>query len=189
MIWESQYWRDDLHRRALVLRDKKRQRRWSSISFGLLEQTVMLGFYSIRKLAEAHKIPRSKYEQPVNLFFYHAKGKPVTMLNWHNLDDLYDVNVPSETREPLSFVSNQIIHSFIFMPILEAKHGLDRIVFNSDRTRKAGIYCIKVDEVIRVFTSVSGSYVGKGTYFHLTKDGGLKVMTDEEVNSSFESDS
>ena len=181
MIWDSQYWRDDLHRRAVVLRDKQRQRRWGQASFGRLEQTVMLGFYAIRKLAEARKIPDAKFSQPVHLHTFSAKGKVVTLLNWHKLDELYDVNDPRETREALSFVCNQIIHSYVFTPIFRKGGGLESIAFNSDRTRSSRLYSIAVDEMIRLFTSISGSYVGKATYFRVSEDGDLTVMTEEEV--------
>jgi len=179
LIWESKYWRDDLHRRAQALRNKQKQHRWFDASFGRLEQTIMLAFYSIRKLAEAKKIPDSQFQQSVELLFYSAIGKPVTLLNWHNLDELYKVQEPSGLVKPLSFVANQIIHSFVFVPILTPSRTLDGIAFNSDKTRQSGVFCIKIDEIIRILNSVSGSYVGKATIFRSTESGQLKIVTEE----------
>ena len=56
MIAESYYWKRELLRVAARLRRRLTQRRWPEASFSVVEMDLMVGFYAIRKLAEAKKI-------------------------------------------------------------------------------------------------------------------------------------
>ena len=94
MIDESCYWKNDLLKEADALRDRKKQRRWPEVSFARLEQTIMLGFYSIRKLIEASKLSDSTIYEEIPITTYPWSGKTVTRMNWHKLDQLYDLDSP-----------------------------------------------------------------------------------------------
>ena len=56
MIWESAYWKEELLRQAEDLKKRSTQTKWSERSLARLEKTIMIGFYSIRKLIEAKKV-------------------------------------------------------------------------------------------------------------------------------------
>ncbi|HEX9938589.1 MAG TPA: hypothetical protein VGB15_15735, partial [Longimicrobium sp.] len=80
MIWESSYWKEDLLKQAEALRKRTTQRRWPEISFARLEQAVMLGFYSIRKLVEARKLSDHVASSAIPVTTYPPTGKPITYL-------------------------------------------------------------------------------------------------------------
>ena len=56
MIWECSYWKEDLLRHTAALRKRTQQRLGRDRSLAQLEQTVMIGFYSIRNLLEVKKL-------------------------------------------------------------------------------------------------------------------------------------
>ena len=56
MIWESAYWKEELLGHARRIRRRQALKRWGDCASAGLEKDVLIGFYSIRKLIEAHKV-------------------------------------------------------------------------------------------------------------------------------------
>lgn len=154
MIWESAYWKEDLLRLARDLERRKNQKHWSERSSALLEKTVMLGFYAIRKLIEAHKISTEIVERPLALVAFPWLGKPVTFMNWHRFQEKYDFQNPREIEKSLRFLCNQLVHSYVFAQFLQENGGLDAVVFNSDRTRHESLFKIPVASLISLFAEI-----------------------------------
>jgi len=159
VIWESGYWKENLLRQSLMLRKKQQQRRWTERSFALLEQVVMLGFYSIRKLAEAHKISDEIVRLSVPLMAFPWKGKPVTSMNWHRLTELYDMGLGKPVKRSLLFLCHQVVHSYIFSPLFEDKY-LAGVFFSSDRQRHKSLYLIKTNNIVTLFDLVANNDPG-----------------------------
>lgn len=176
VIFESSYWRDHLHRQARFLRDKTTQKRWPEASFAKLEREVMIGFYSVRKLHEAQKISNRTFEYPVQLSSYRARGKAVGHLNWHRIDELYELSNSAQIEKPLSFIVNQLIHSFVFLPIFGEDGGVEKIAFNSDRTKGKTLYALPLIGIAEIFAMVAGRYLHKVQYARLTPDGELEMI-------------
>jgi hypothetical protein len=158
MIHESRYWKDDLLKQADALRGRKRQRRWPEVSFARLEQTIMLSFYSIRKLIEASKLSDSTVTQQIPLITYPWTGKTVTRINWHKIHQLYALGSPSNESRDLLFLCHQIVHSYVFMPVFDDSGSLDGIMFTSDRQRNQRLYSMTLDAIIELFERVGNDY-------------------------------
>lgn len=158
MIAESYYWKNDLLKQADALRTRKSQRRWPEVSFARLEQTVMLGFYSIRKLIEASKLSNSTFEQELPLTTYPRIGKNVTRMNSYKLDQLYNFASQSTDSRDVLFICHQIVHSFVFMPAFDEDGKLDVILFTSDRHRNQRLYSITLEQIIQLFDQVGNDY-------------------------------
>ena len=160
MIWESHYWKNDLLKQAESLRKRKQQRRWSEVSFARVEQTVMLGFYSIRKLIEAAKLSNTTVDQQLQLATYPWRGnKPVHKMNWHKIDELYDLSSSSQEDRDLLFICHQIVHSFVFILSFDDEDGgLAGLLFTSDRHRHQQLYGLGIDRVIGLFEQVGKDY-------------------------------
>jgi hypothetical protein len=157
MIWETDYWKSDLLRRATRLEARRVQRRWSRLSAGKLEQEIMLGFYSIRKLMDAHCVPDDLVAAGMPLRRCPAVGRRVTYLNYHRFPDLYDFSQPAVVSQSLRFVCNQIVHSYVFAPQFGEDGQLEAVLFNSDRNRSREILIAAIRDVARVFRAVGGS--------------------------------
>ena len=154
MIWESAYWKEELFRNAKRLRRRKTQQRWTERSHAGLEKDVMIGFYSIRKLIESHKISDELRDRLVPLQCYPWSGKEVTYMNWDKLDRNYDLESPELLQQSVAWISNKLVHSFVFMAKCSEGGGLESILFNSDHTRRKYLYKIEIDRLINLFEEV-----------------------------------
>jgi len=171
MIWESHFWKDDLLKYAAVLQKKTRQKVWRESSGVVVEKTVFLGFYSIRKLFEAKKLSTSFESLEIPALIYPPTGKVVTLMNWHRTEELFEVEKPKMARMALPYLANQVIHSFIFHHGVNERGGLSFILLASDHQRKKGLYRISIRQVISVFRKVGKDYPSRGEY-HLNRSTG-----------------
>ena len=159
MIFESAYWKDDLLRRSSLLKQYMGQKRWSGASFAKLEQTVMIGFYSIRKLVEATKLTNALTGASVSMRRYPSRGKPVTRLNKHKVDQLYDLDAPEKQNLALLDLCHQFVHSYIFTPVLDESGGLSAVWVASDHQRSRALFEIEVKTMIGIFEKVGNDKV------------------------------
>lgn len=148
MIHEARYWERDLARIASELERRQEQRVWRKGSYAALERLIMLGFYSTRKLIEAHWAdPKLKSEQ-VHLTTYPSLNKEMDWRWWPEVDEYFDLSHPSPRKQPLEFVCNQIIHSFVFTPAFRARQ-LSGIYFCSYE-RRDPVNRVELSEMVRV---------------------------------------
>jgi len=157
MIWESSYWKDPLLDLVKRIKSWESRKDFDEPDFVEIELQIMIGFYSVRKLIEAKKL-----SDQVALARISAKSFPnlkdVNLLNWHHIDTFYDLNNPKETRLPLRFVANQLIHSYVFIIDEEEEGGFSGIFFCSDNKRNEELFHVSSKEFKRVFELVGSDY-------------------------------
>ena len=175
MISDSTYWKKTLSAHAELLNTKMQQRHWRDESYLKVEQAVMMSCYIVRKLAEAKKITAASYQRPIDLQTFSATGMTVDALNNHRLDELYDINAGIGTMKPFSYVANQLIHSYTFVPVFIEKNMLHGITFNSDKSKSKELYMVKLRTLIEVFAECANSALSSITYFRL-ENGELTVV-------------
>ncbi|NQT51687.1 hypothetical protein HQ576_06545 [bacterium] len=159
MIWDSAPWKTELLRIAVRFRKRLRQRRWPEQSLVCVEKDVLIAFYVIRKLIEARsKLSTSTASDMLELKAYVATGKPITLLNWHRLDELYDFSCPRSQRRDVLFVCNQVIHSYVFMVAASESEAFSGILFSSDRERNKCLYELSATRLIRLLEKVASDY-------------------------------
>jgi hypothetical protein len=180
VIHDSSYWKDALRKHAQALNAKLEQRVWRESSFSKFEQSVMLSCYIVRKLAEARKIADAKFQLPLEMRSFRATGKTVDFLNSHNLDALYNLSDGVRVTQPLSYVVNQIIHSYIFKPAFVSPGKIRSVAFNSDRSKSKELYMLELRPLIEAFADCADSYISKATYFRLS-NGELQVISEDEL--------
>lgn len=154
MIYESSYWKDDLLKRAQLLRKRHIQKRWSEKSLARIEQTIMLGFYSIRKLIEAKKLTDAIAFYRLTVISFPWKGYPVNKMNRVSIDILYDLEKSQSITKNIEFFCNQFIHSYVFVYSFDESNLLYGIYVNSDRERHKNLYLVEVDQIIHLFEVV-----------------------------------
>jgi len=158
VIWESYYWKNDLCKRAAWLQKRLSQKRWVEASFARLEQCIMLGFYSIRRLIEARKLSDITITHQLRVSAYSSFGKPVTLYNWHNLDQLYDLDSGQPISRDVRFLCNQFIHSYVFLPAFRENGSLASILVASEYERSRSLYDVAVAQIIGLFELVGIDY-------------------------------
>lgn len=159
MIYKSRFWKDDLIKQANSLRAKTKQKRWTEASSARLEQAIMLGYYSIRKLVESQKLSNSVINQKITTKAYPWKGKPVTRVNWVKIDELYDLESPQTITKDLLFFCHQFIHSYVFWESFwDDTHLLEGVLVSSDRERHHYLYSLHINHIIELFEQIGNDY-------------------------------
>ena len=158
MIYESHYWKDDLLRSAKSLESRVAQKRWHQATFASVERTVMIGFYSLRKLIESSKIDDKISNFSVPLTGYPATSKLVTRKNWTNWWELYDLNQPRSCKLKLVLLCHQFIHSYVFSCDFLENGQFAGVLVSSDRERNRVLYSISITEIVRIFEAAGQSY-------------------------------
>ena len=167
MIGESFYWKEDVLRQAAALKKKVKQQRWSDRSYAQLEKTVMLGFYSIRKLIEAKKLTADVLKHHLNVISFPSFGKAVTLLNWHKFERLYDFNRPNEQKRALTWLCNIFVHSYIFAPAFNEHSRLQGLFFNSDFNKSRALYFVGLFDVINLFEVIGNDNANYAEIFQM----------------------
>lgn len=157
MIWESQFWKDDLLRKAQSFDKRRTQRRWPEASLAKIEQDVMLAAYSMRKLVEAEQLSDDVKHSSMKVRTFAATGKAVTRLNWHRLEELYELDAPAAGSISLRDLCNQFVHSYVFVPEL-GDGGLQGFLVASDRERSARLFGVALVDFIQVLRRVGTGY-------------------------------
>jgi len=133
-----------------------------------------LAAYAIRKLMEA-KLLSTDY-RPIDVRVFPAKGKPVTLMNWHNIDDLYDFGCPHDETIPLRDLCNQLIHSYVFMPLISSKTGpVKSVIFTSDRQRNNSLYEVSLATLSSVLRTMGNDYPSNSEFSFDSRSGDYQV--------------
>jgi len=164
MIWESAYWKDDLLKSARILKKKRHQKVWRESSWALVEKTVMIGFYVVRKLMEARKLSDAVIHQKIPVESHLHRGRPVTLTNWDHIDRHYDLDSSHQTQRTLAWLSNQMIHSYIFIVSVDDECGMDGIFFVSDKERNKAIHYLPVERIVEVFETIANNSPWRAQY-------------------------
>jgi hypothetical protein len=178
MIWESHFWKDDLLKKAAKLRKAKTKERWSEADLARLEQTLMLGFYAVRKLHEAAKLSTAVMKHRIPLLSFPWSGKQVTRWNWHKFDQLYVFESGATQERDFGFVCNQIIHSFVFIASFDEEGRLHAILFTSDHQRHESLFQAGIDQIADLFDLVGRDYPNHGRYIRDPKTGDEDVLAE-----------
>lgn len=126
----------------------------------------MLSCYIARKLYESKKITDDKFHVLVDVKIQPNKGKKVDHRNRLDLEKLYELEKFANDKKKFSFVANQIIHSFVFIPIFDRQGYLSEVAFNSDFTKEENLFRVKVVDLIKIFSKISDSYIYEVSYFY-----------------------
>jgi hypothetical protein len=158
MIWESRYWKNDLLRNAVYLKKKMMCQRWTESTMANFEKTIMIGFYIIRKLLEAKKLSGDTIAYTFRAITYRCKNKNVNILNWHKVIELYNLENGVKEDLDLRYVSNKIIHSFVFIGVFGENNNIEAVMFNSDQSKNEKLYSINVIDIIYLFEKAGNDY-------------------------------
>jgi hypothetical protein len=152
MIWESWYWRKDLRKFADSLRKRTKQTRWPDAALARCEQTVMVGFFYVRKLIESRKLSRDFAVRQIPVISYPARGKHIHLMNVHRgLNELFDLDAPMKGSIKVEDLANQLIHSYIFYLFTEEDGPLRGILVASDRIRNRELFEISAGDLVSIF--------------------------------------
>ena len=170
------FWQKKLQSLSISIKNRKD---FKSNSYNIdaeLEFNVMSGFYIIRKLIEHKKLTNKFISTNIKgSKFPFLIGKKITPFNDHKWPEFYDFENKIKAKFDISFLCNQFIHSFYFIPsevfvedrinetlknasgedyhalckIQKRKH--QGILFNSDDKKQEYLFEIDIDKIANIF--------------------------------------
>ena len=178
MIHDHAAWVSELQRNVSFLYEKKDQRIWRSQSYIALEKRLMISCYIIRKLYDSKHISKAEFNGLVKLNQYNSLGLKAPFQQSRKINEFYELETPRKIEKPLSFVVNQIIHSFSFVFVFKAKNEIEGFAFNSDKTKRDALFLVTFSELIDVLSPIAGIYMGE-TQLIQREDGAWEVLSEE----------
>ncbi|EKT4494620.1 MULTISPECIES: hypothetical protein [Pseudomonas] len=155
MIYESEDWKKPLLRTARWLEVTRVKEGSEGRIFAKAEREIFVSFYAVRKLIDTYKIS----EQTKKLKFqlpYHpiVVGKTVDYLNRHDILEAYDTTKRCTEIRDLTFVANQVIHSYVFEFATNENLGIDGVFVASDTSRHQRLYYYSMGLILSIFRAV-----------------------------------
>lgn len=155
---ESCYWKEDILKYARQLRKNDKPKRWSEKQAVLFEKELMIAFFCVRKLFEAHKVSSLSRKYKAEVYTTPRTKKKINLVNTHDIDDLYDFDREKETKKSILFIVNQFIHSFTIVPYRTPPEPWQGVVVCSDYESDNAIYRLRIEEIIKIFEVVGKDY-------------------------------
>ena len=155
MIWESEPWKLYITGRIKSLQRRRFQRRWSGTSFAALEQDIFFSAYAVRKLVEAYKISDEVEAECIWALSHLPSSGDVDVMNWHRIEEHYDLATSTEVGLTLRQYCNQIIHSFIFIVTFAEDELLDGFFVASDFEKKHRLLYFTIEDIVKLLDKVA----------------------------------
>jgi hypothetical protein len=155
---ESCYWKEELTRVSRSLRAVPKPPRWTERGHCIIERDIMIGFFIVRRMIELHKISSATRDTVLRVFSVPARGKTVTRMNRHDIEELYDLERERhETKKPL-YMSNQFIHCYTSFVARDESRNWSDVFVVSDFDRNSCIWRVPIPEIQRLFATVAKDY-------------------------------
>src|SRR5262249_3592065 len=135
--------------------------RFSQRRANRFERAAMLAVFSVRVLIERHRLSEEFLRLRIPVGAYPKRvAKPVTWLNSHRIDELYDLSTHSMRSIRPLFLCNQIIHSYILLPVQDRK-SFSHILVCSDFERNRFLYFMSVPDVVSFIRQTASDYASR----------------------------
>ena len=122
------------------------------------EKEIIISFFLIRKLFEAHKVSSKSSSYKAEVYSYAPSGKRITKLTQHSIDEIYDLDNEKRVRKKIVFIANQLIHSCTLFAYRNEDRNWGGVYACSDFERNKTIYRIPIEEIISIFKLVGNDY-------------------------------
>jgi len=163
MIYESYYWKNELYKNYKCLVNFRNLKRIKNESFGNMEKAIMMSAYIIRKLNDAEKIPFTFIIESIKLRRYKANNRVIDHMNFHRINENYQLNNGIIEKCKWNYIFNQLIHSFTFSPIFD-KNKFCGILFNSDFSKNKYLYYLNIKDIIKIILKISEGSIVEAHY-------------------------
>jgi hypothetical protein len=155
---ESCYWKEDLLAHSKRLAPVTKPSRWTEGLAVRFEREIIISFFCIRKLFDEHKVSSASKSHKAIVYISKSKGKNVTRMNSHRIDELYDFENEKEEKKGIYFLTNQFVHSYIIFPYRNEDRNWGGLFICSDYERNSMLLRIGIDEVRKILNVVGSDY-------------------------------
>lgn len=131
---------------------------WTDSRLEQLERDIFHAFFTIRKLGESRKLSDALVVRPIPVQRFRPTGKNVTLISRHDIWELYDLEHPAKATRTLSFLCNQLIHSYVFSLFVDTRRSTSSFYFSSDREKRVALYRMTRGTFCNVLRMVGNNY-------------------------------
>lgn len=174
---ESWYWKEDLLAHAKRLSPVKKPKRWSERAVVSFEKELMVSFFMVRALLERGKLSSKVRSHKFSVVRYPWKGKQVTRLNYHDIDELYDLKAGIDATVNVNFISNQFVHARAIYASRDQTRNWSHVLLCSDLEQKKGVYSVAVPEIQSLFHLVARDWLQWSSMVYDEALGDYRVAT------------
>ena len=161
---ESCCWKEELKRISKLLRPVAKPGRWTERSHCIVERDIMIGFLIVRRLIELTKVSHKVRDFRMDVYSAPNRGKPVTLLNRGDVDELYDIkNERKQTKKPL-YLSNQFIHAYMSFVARDETRNWDSMFVVSDFDRNDCIWRIPISTIRNLFKLAAYDHIYSASF-------------------------
>ena len=148
---ESTYWRDELRKELVWLKEHQKYRRWSEKQLVLYGRRLILVAFQVRSLLERPKVNDRARNTRMPVVRYKKIGeRPFTLIGSGFPEDRFDVKNPEESDLSALDVCNQLIHHYWMQTWSEGTAFKAMLVF-SDYMRNKWAYEFLVSDLLALF--------------------------------------
>jgi hypothetical protein len=176
MIWESKGWKDELLANARSIETLRFKRRSERRSF-LLERAVFISVYVMRKLWEARKLSTSWEGRQIPCIFHPLKRREPDRLNWHRIDEHFNLNISKPNALTAIEFCHRLIHSYVFVEVEGAKQSIIGFYFASDQTKRRGLWFVDIRDLLDLLRETGRDYPSSAHMVRHPKTGEWIVWT------------
>ena len=157
MIWESRPWKNELLAKAYLLKKLATKRRSARREFEI-ERAVFLSVYIMRKLWEAGKLSSTCERRKIPCIFHRPKNRAPDRLNWHRIDELYNLDVSESDQLTSIDFCHRLIYSYIFILVEGPRKTLAGYFFASDHTKGRGLWFVRQVDLLMLLSETGRDY-------------------------------
>jgi hypothetical protein len=165
MIWESSYWKSDLIKIGKKLEKRKAQKKWPDSSSANTEKDIMISAFMIRKLFDSNKIDQRMNNKEIEAVTYKSNGKQINWMKNLFPERYFDLENPKNEKVKLKDICNQIVHSYIFMLLMNENNNLFSFWYVSDYNKFKYLIELKLDDYINVLNEIGNYWPTSEHYF------------------------
>lgn len=164
MIWESAFWKNDLIKFSKKIHLRLKQTRWPDAANANAEKEIMISAFVARKLFDSKKISEVLENRELKIIKYKSNGKKINLLRRLSPEKYFDLDQPIKGTIPFRILCNQIIHSYIFMLLMNDKGNLTHFWVASDYDKFKFIYQIDVKTYASVLLQIGNYWPKQESY-------------------------
>lgn len=151
MTLSSHPWKLSLEHQARTLQELLKPHRLSEATLVKLEETVVLGCYTIRRLINGFLLSEAQRHQPIPMTAFPRRPNDSTFPTDRTLKLRYDLNAGRPVQHDPIFLCHQVLQNCYFEPWLTPEHQLTGIQVTSDHQRKVALYGVQLEVLHTLF--------------------------------------
>jgi hypothetical protein len=155
MTTTSHPWKQVLERQAKALQELMKPHRISEATTVKLEETVVLGCYTIRRLINGFLLPESLRNHPFPMSAFPRRPQSTSLLDDEPLRIRYDLEASRPVQHEPIFLCHQVLQNCVFEPWLTTDHQLTGIYVTSDHQHKIALYGVSLESLKELFHHLS----------------------------------